>query len=91
MNYFYLVEEPNPLDSSDVENPDTRGETIPIIPEESEEAMDTTSDPSLNQSNGMVICSVGQATRIHCTIMKSIIPNLHRCLTRKVCVKPYFY
>ena len=45
--------------------------------------MDTTSNPS-SKPDSMVICSVGQATRIHCTIMKSVIPHLQRCLTKKV-------
>jgi len=33
---------------------------------------------------GVVVCSEGMATRIHRVIVKSILPQLHKCLTHKV-------
>ena len=32
----------------------------------------------------VMVCSPSQATRIHRYIIKSFIPQLHKCLTRKV-------
>ncbi|XP_078326712.1 small subunit processome component 20 homolog isoform X1 [Crassostrea virginica] len=73
-----ITEEPNPFDETEKESE----AEIPTVPEEGDETMDTTSNPS-SKPDSMVICSVGQATRIHCTIMKSVIPHLQRCLTKK--------
>jgi hypothetical protein len=47
--------------------------------EEEEEA----SGPE-ERSNGMMVCAEKLATRIHRLIVKSIIPQLHGCLTQKV-------
>ncbi|XP_034333284.2 small subunit processome component 20 homolog [Magallana gigas] len=76
-----ITEEPNPLEDTEMES--TKEETIPTVPEEEDETTATTSDPSSKQPDRMVICSVGQATRIHCNIMKSVIPHLQRSLTKK--------
>lgn len=79
-----IAEEPNPFDETEKESE----AEIPTVPEEGDETVDTTSNPS-SKPDSMVICSVGQATRIHCTIMKSVIPHLQRCLTKKVTVVVY--
>ena len=76
---IWIAEEPNPFDETEKESE----AEIPTVPEEGDETVDTTSNPS-SKPDSMVICSVGQATRIHCTIMKSVIPHLQRCLTKKV-------
>ena len=77
--HIWIAEEPNPFDETEKE----LEAEIPTVPEEGDETVDTTSNPS-SKPDSMVICSVGQATRIHCTIMKSVIPHLQRCLTKKV-------
>lgn len=33
---------------------------------------------------GVVVCTEGMATRIHRVIVKSVLPQLHKCLTHKV-------
>lgn len=80
--HFNITEEPNPLD--DTEKESTTEEAIPTVPEEEDETTATTPDTLSKQPDRMVFCSVGQATRIHCTIMKSVIPHLQRSLTKKV-------
>lgn len=82
IHFYYIAEEPNPLEDTEMES--AKEEAIPTVPEEEDETTATTSDPSSKQPDRMVICSVGQATRIHCNIMKSVIPHLQRSLTKKV-------
>lgn len=86
--YFNITEDPNPLD--DTEKESTTEEAIPTVPEEEDETTAMTPDPSSKQPDRTVICSVGQATRIHCTIMKSVIPHLQRSLTKKVIALFYY-
>lgn len=82
IHFYDIAEEPNPLEDTEMES--TKEEAIPTVPEEEDETTAMTPDPSSKQPDRMVICSVGQATRIHCNIMKSVIPHLQRSLTKKV-------
>ncbi|XP_061192168.1 small subunit processome component 20 homolog [Saccostrea echinata] len=80
-----ITEEPNPFENEELEaeNTEETVDAIPTVPEETDETMETNSGSQTKQFDSIVICSVGQATRIHCTIMKSVIPSLQRCLTKK--------